>query len=134
MRNKKEPMTAHEYCPIRQTMKVLGKRWTILIIKELFYGKRKTLSFMDLRRRLPDVSTKVLSERLKEMADNNLIRRKVHEDTKPVRVTYSLTTKGKDACDILDVFREYGLKWGGKDTFDCSKYDCELCPRRKEDA
>ncbi|MBD3388983.1 MAG: transcriptional regulator [Candidatus Altiarchaeales archaeon] len=129
---KDEPMSAEEFCPIRQTIKLLGKRWTILIVKEIYFGKGRKLGFMELRRRLPDVSTKVLSERLKEMAEAKLVRRKEHRDSKPVRVTYTLTDKGKDACEILKVFKGYGLKWGGKDTFNCGDIDCELCPRRSE--
>lgn len=130
---KKTPLTPQEFCPIRQTIKLLGKRWTILIVKELYFAEERKMSFMDIRRALPDVSTKVLSERLKEMASADLVERKVHSEMKPIRVTYKLTEKGSDACDILQEFKTYGLKWGGHDTFDCSDSDCELCPRKEED-
>ncbi|MFH1055473.1 MAG: helix-turn-helix domain-containing protein [Candidatus Altiarchaeota archaeon] len=123
-----------EFCPIRQTVRLLGKQWTMLIISELNYGKRKKLSFMDLSRKLKSASSKVLSERLKEMAQDSLIRRRVDDTSKPARVYYSLTKKGRDACDILEEFKKYGLKWGDKRTVDCSTVECELCPRKDEAA
>ncbi len=118
------------YCPLKETLKLLGKRWTILIIKEIYYSKRKKLSFMELKRLLSGVSTKMLSERLKEMQENGLLERKVKDDVKPSRVYYLLTGKGGDACDILDALREYGKKWGGEKV-DCKKSDCELCIEKR---
>jgi DNA-binding HxlR family transcriptional regulator len=120
------------FCPIKQTINLLGKRWTILIIKEIYYSSRKRLGFMDLRRKLPDVSTKVLSQRLKEMVKEGMLRRSVNSKKIPVRIRYSLTEKGEDACRIIEEFRKYGLKWGSKETFDCSKTDCELCTKARE--
>ncbi|MFH1787991.1 MAG: helix-turn-helix domain-containing protein [Candidatus Altiarchaeota archaeon] len=130
---KEELLTPEVFCPVRQTLKMLGKRWTLLIIKEIYYSKNKKLSFMELKRRLGNVSTKVLSERLKEMADDSLINRKEREDLTPARVYYTLTGKGKDVCKIIDEFKEYGRKWGGKKTFDCKDMDCELCFKLREE-
>jgi len=127
----KTPLTPEEFCPIRHTLKVLGKRWTILIIKEIHYSRRGKLSFMELRKRLVNASSKVLSERLKDMAADNLVKRKVHADGIPVRVYYSLTPKGEDACNIIEDLKKYGLKWGEKDRFDCRNVDCELCRKNK---
>lgn len=118
------------FCPIRETLKILGKRWTILIIKEIYYSKPKRLSFMELKRLLGDVSTKMLSERLKEMGDTGLVERTVKDDVKPPRVYYSLTKKGEDSCDILDVLKEYGLKWGGEKV-NCKESECELCAEKR---
>ena len=125
---KKEELLQPEiFCPVRQTIKMLGKRWTMLIIKEIYYSKTKKLSFMELKRRLVNVSTKVLSERLKDMIEDELLERKEQKDLKPARVYYSLTSKGEDVCQIVNDFKEYGLKWGGNKTFDCKDMDCELC-------
>ena len=122
-------MQPEVFCPIRQTIKILGKRWTILIIKELYYGKKKTLGFMDLKKKLGNISAKVLSQRLTEMIDENLIKKRVHAKKTPVRVYYSLTEKGSDACDIIEGLKAYGLKWGGKYVNDCKDIDCELCEK-----
>jgi DNA-binding HxlR family transcriptional regulator len=116
------------YCPLKETLKLLGKRWTILIIKEIYFSKGKKLSFMELKRLLHDISTKMLSERLKEMNANMLVERRVKDDVKPARVYYSLTAKGDDACEILESMKKYGIKWGGN-KIDCEKEGktCELC-------
>jgi len=121
------------FCPMRQTIKILGKRWTILIIKEIYYSPKKKLGFMDLRRLMPDVSTKVLSQRLKEMVSDNLLKRKANNKVTPLRVNYSLTQKGKDACTIIEDFKAYGLKWASKNTRDCSEMDCELCSKKRQE-
>lgn len=122
-----EGLTIQEFCPFRQTIRILGKRWTILIIKEIFYSKGKTLRFTELKNRIGKVSTKVLSQRLKEMVADNLLNRIVKTDSAPSRVNYKLTSKGKDVCDIIKDFRKFGIKWGGGRTIDCKRMDCELC-------
>jgi len=133
MKSKRQKKLPPEiFCPVRQTIKILGKRWTILIIKEIYYSKGKKLSFMNLRRRLVNVSAKVLSGRLKEMADDGLIKRRVHADETPVKVNYSLTKKGRDTCKIIEDMKEYGQKWGGAETFDCTDRDCELCAEMRD--
>lgn len=129
---RRKRLAPEEFCPIRQTLKILGKRWTILIIKEIYYSKKKKLGFMDLRRKLSNVSSKVLSERLKEMEENKLIKKKVISDNIPLRVSYSLTSKGKDVCAIVEELRNYGLKWGGRGTINCENIDCELCAQKRE--
>jgi len=125
-------LTIEGFCPIRQTVRLLGKQWTMLIIKELYYAHWSRLSFMELSKTLKNASSKVLSERLKEMAKEGLVKRREVTDITPPRVYYYLTPKGKDACMILERFKDYGIRWGQKGTVDCSKVDCELCPRNKE--
>ena len=119
-------------CPVRETIRLLGKRWTILIIKEIFYSGGDSLGFMDLKRLLDNVSTKMLSERLKEMVADDLLNRREDDTVTPARVFYSLTNKGTDACHIIDAFRQYGLKWGKPDEIiDCSQINCELCIKKR---
>jgi DNA-binding HxlR family transcriptional regulator len=125
-------LKVEDFCPIRQTIRLLGKQWTLLIVKELYLSRWTRLSFMELSKKLKDASGKVLSERLKEMVTDGLINRKVHPGTKPARVYYSLTLKGKDSFRIIEAFRKYGLKWAHKGvTFDCSRMSCELCSDQK---
>jgi DNA-binding HxlR family transcriptional regulator len=126
-------LTPEEFCPTRQSIRILGKQWTLLIIKELYYARYMRLSFMDLSKKLKDSSSKVLSERLKEMAEDGIVRRKVVPDTNPPRVFYYLTKKGQDACHIIEAFKDYGIRWGSKDkTFDCKRVDCELCTKDRD--
>jgi DNA-binding HxlR family transcriptional regulator len=130
----KNVLKPEEFCPIRQTVRLLGRKWTMLVIKEIYYSKSQRQSFMELRRRLSGASAKVLSERLKEMANEGIVRRRVRDGEKPVRVFYTLSAKGKDACRIIEDLKKYGLKWGMKGTFNCENVDCELCERKRMDA
>ncbi|MDD5111758.1 MAG: helix-turn-helix domain-containing protein [Candidatus Altiarchaeota archaeon] len=132
MKKRDNRMSPEEFCPIRQTIKILGQRWTMLIIKEIYYSKGQRISFMDLRRRLVNASAKVLSERLKDMAADGLVRRRANTENTPMRVYYTLTQKGKDACHIIEGLKKYGLRWGKKGTFNCENVDCELCAKRRQ--
>jgi len=131
-KKKTRKLTPEEFCPIMHTLRILGKRWTMLIIKEIYYSQGQRISFMNLRRRLVNASAKVLSERLKDMADNGLVRRNARLDQKPVRVYYTLTQKGKDACKIIEDLKKYGLRWGARENFNCENMDCELCARKRD--
>lgn len=137
MKNKEKKvdiaLTPEEFCPTRQSIRILGKQWTLLIIKELYYARYRRLSFMGLSKKLNGASSKVLSERLKEMVTDGLIKRKEITEPKPGRVYYSLTQKGDDACRIIAEFKKYGLRWGQKTgTFDCKNVDCELCTKERD--
>ncbi len=129
---KKDFVQPEIVCPIRETLKLLGKRWTILVVKEIYYSQSMKRGFMDLKRGLDNISTKMLSERLKEMAQSDLVNRHVDSSKTPPRVNYTLTMKGRDVCKILSSFKEFGLKWGGKDKFDCKDHDCELCTHERQ--
>ena len=128
---KEAGLEPESFCPIRQTLKILGKKWTILIIKEIYYSKDHEIGFMDIKNGLFKISTKVLSQRRKEMQEEDVIYRRVDASKTPIRVYYSLTPKGDDACNIITDLKKYGLKWGDGD-FTCHEIDCELCDKKRE--
>ena len=70
---------------------LIGRRWTGAII---FVLLQKTCRFAALRAAIPDITDRMLSERLQELEEEGLVERTVVPDT-PVRVEYSLTKKGK---------------------------------------
>ena len=80
-----------EICASCSAWNLLGKRWTFLIIT-LLLGR--SLSFQELAKHTEGISAKVLSERLKELEREGVIRRQVH-DRRPIRVTYHLSAKGE---------------------------------------
>ncbi|MFH0862396.1 MAG: helix-turn-helix domain-containing protein [Candidatus Altiarchaeota archaeon] len=126
-------LSPEEFCPTRQSIRILGKQWTLLIIKELYFARYQRLAFMEISKKLKDASSKVLSERLKEMVQDGIVKRREMPDAKPPRVYYSITPKGRDACRIIGEFKKYGIKWGNKtETFDCKNYECELCTKQLE--
>ena len=94
-------------CPVEETANLLGKKWVILILRELLAGKRR---FNELLRSLKGISPGVLSNRLNEMEKIGIINRKVHAEV-PLRVEYSLTEKGQDLKDAIVCLAEWWMKW-----------------------
>src|SRR5688572_12844652 len=64
----------NQYCGLAYALDVIGERWTLLIIRELFPGPRR---FKDLVGGLPDISTNLLAERLKSLEERGVISRRV---------------------------------------------------------
>jgi len=93
-------------CPIEVVLSHLGKKWTIQIIRDLFKGKKRFSEFLDSN---PQISTKMLSLRLKELQKSVLIEKKITSTT-PVMIEYSLTEKGNALNKVLFQLAEFSLK------------------------
>ncbi len=93
-------------CPIEVALKFVGKKWSIQIIRDLFKGKKRFTEFLDSN---PQMSTKMLSLRLKELQNSGLIKKTVISDT-PVMIKYSLTQKGKNLNRVLFQLAEFSLR------------------------
>jgi DNA-binding HxlR family transcriptional regulator len=78
-------------CPIETTFKIIGKRWTVLTIREILIGNTQFNRFME---NIGGISPKVLTERLHELERLGIIRRRIVSEY-PVRVEYNLTERGK---------------------------------------
>ena len=84
-------------CPIEATFRIIGKRWTVLIIREILRGNTQFNRFME---NIQGISPKVLTERLRELEHLGIIRRRIVSEY-PVRVEYSLTDMGKGFEPVL---------------------------------
>jgi DNA-binding HxlR family transcriptional regulator len=93
-------------CPIEVALNILGKKWALQIIRDLFRGKGR---FSDFIKTNPQISTKMLSLRLKELQESGIINKSVVSTT-PVKIEYSLTRKGKELNRILFQLAEFSLK------------------------
>lgn len=92
-----------ELCPkFEGAMKLLGKRWNGLIITYLLAGKTR---FSEIEASLP-ISGRVLSERLKELEENGIVKREVYPEV-PVRIEYQLTQKGLAMDKIIKSIEEW---------------------------
>ncbi len=80
-------------------MKILEGRWKLLILFHLFGGK--VLRFSELERAIPAVSQKMLTQQLRQMENDGLVRRIVHQQVPP-KVEYALTDWGQALCPALD--------------------------------
>ncbi|MDD1712681.1 MAG: helix-turn-helix transcriptional regulator, partial [Methanoregulaceae archaeon] len=98
-------------CTVSQTVRYLSKRWTLLIILELYKGEEYTRRFSELRDALDGITPKVLSERLKELEDQEIITRHVDATAFPVRSEYALTESGLEIIGIIRDIKRWALKW-----------------------
>ena len=92
-------------CPVARTLDIIGERWTILLLRDLFLqGPRR---FQDFQESLAGVAPNTLSARLKAMEEQGLIARRVYSDHPP-RLEYQLTDKGKSLGPVLKALRKWG--------------------------
>lgn len=102
-------------CPIQFVLEIVGSKWAILILRELFVGSRRTHEFLEA---LPGISTKTLTARLRELENYGLVTRKVYPEVPP-RVEYSLTAKGFEIQPVIMSLKNLGEKWLEQDACDC---------------
>lgn len=107
-------------------MKYLTKKWTLLVILELYKGKAHTRRFGELKDSLPGITSKVLSARLKELEAEGLIQRHVETENFPVKSEYILTGSGLEIVDIIKGMKRWALKWK-IDNIACGNQACEKC-------
>jgi len=106
-------------CPINNTLNIIGKRFTILILRNMINGKQNR--FNQFLNSIEESNPKTLSVRLREMEKYGLIKRKVYPNEKPVRVEYHPVEKGLELQPILDMMAAYSLKYCSKDVFKDAK-------------
>lgn len=94
-------------CPVEQTARIIGNRWTPLIVRDLAEG---CLRFSELERSLGGISPKTLSERLKRMEEAGVVDRHCFAEVPP-RVEYSLTDKGHALLPVIESMRAFGTTW-----------------------
>lgn len=96
-----------DLCPVNETIKIIGKKWYLILLHELTKGPR---GFNELRRSVRGISAKVLSESLQHLDRKGLVARRVHSES-PIRVEYSLTQKGAELEQLFGAMAAWGTKW-----------------------
>jgi DNA-binding HxlR family transcriptional regulator len=100
-------MPKKQACPICETLRLLGGKWDIMVIRYLLEGPKR---FAELKEAIPDLSSKSLSVTLKQLIAKGMIVREVNSDF-PVSVVYSLTQKGTEMKAVITAMRDWGKKW-----------------------
>lgn len=95
-----------QLCPIARTLDILGDRWTMLILRDLFFGRTKFSEFLEHSPRMP---TRMLSERLKSLEANGLIERRVYS-AHPLRAEYHLTELGRSVEPVIEAVVMWGVE------------------------
>jgi DNA-binding HxlR family transcriptional regulator len=93
-------------CPIETTFRIIGKRWTVLIIREILMGHTQFNRFIE---NIEGITPKVLTERLRELEHLGIIKRRIVSDY-PVRVEYSLTDLGREFETVLLSAASFSMK------------------------
>ena len=91
-------------CPVEVTLKLMGNKWKILIIRDLLDGTKR---FGELKKSVGNITQKVLTSNLRSMEESGLLIRKVYAQVPP-KVEYSLTDTGYSLKPILDSMAKWG--------------------------
>ncbi len=97
------------FCPkFHHAVELIGRRWTGVIIRAMLNGVER---FTDLSNTIPDISDRMLSERLKELEEEGIVEKKVVAAT-PVRIEYHLTPKGWALARVIRDISAWAEEWG----------------------
>jgi len=94
-------------CPIANAARLLGDRWTLVILRDLAHGARR---FSELEDASGGISPRTLADRLRQMESQGLITRESFREIPP-RVQYSLTLKGEATLPVIEALRTFGDSW-----------------------
>ncbi|WP_316506577.1 helix-turn-helix domain-containing protein [Nitrosopumilus sp.] len=94
-------------CPIDNTFKIIGKKFTVHILRDMYM--RNNTRFNQFLHTIEGVNSNTLAARLKEMEKGKLIKKRIYHET-PIRIEYSLTDKGRDTIPILEQMAAFSLK------------------------
>ncbi|MEE8057251.1 MAG: helix-turn-helix domain-containing protein [Pseudomonadales bacterium] len=93
-------------CPVTCALDILGDKWTLIVVRDMFLGKR---TYSELQNGTEKIPTNILADRLKRLEAGGIIRKEPYQQ-RPVRYGYHLTQKGKDLGPVLQEL----IKWGCK--------------------
>jgi DNA-binding HxlR family transcriptional regulator len=94
-------------CPVACALDIVGDRWTLLVIRDLMFGRSRFKDFIASPEGIP---TNILSERLDRLIRHGLAEQVPAEDG-TMRLGYRLTEKGHSLSPVLEAMRDWGLKW-----------------------
>lgn len=99
------------HCSVARALDVVGERWSLLILRDAFYGVTR---FDDFQRDL-GVARNILTDRLTKLVASNVLE-KVQYEERPPRFEYKLTDKGRDLLPVLLAMMHWGDKWSSANT------------------
>ena len=101
-------MSQESVCPkYHKAVELIGRRWTGAIISAMLAGKSR---YHEIRENVPDISDRMLAERLRELEAEGVVERNVFPTT-PVRIEYELTDKGRALEAAIVAIGDWASKW-----------------------
>ncbi|MDA1904969.1 helix-turn-helix domain-containing protein [Bacillus cereus] len=97
-------MNQNDNCPIATTLDVIGGKWKVHILCVLMDGKMRT---NEIRREIPNITQKVLTQQLRQLEADGIIHRAVYQEVPP-KVEYTISDYGKSLIQIMDELCEWG--------------------------
>ena len=94
-------------CPVATTVQLIGNKWKLLIIRNLLRAPQR---FSELKRTIPGISQKVLTDNLRALEADGLIDREVFAEVPP-RVVYSISALGDALRPIIDAMQAWGTEY-----------------------
>ncbi|MCE7869763.1 transcriptional regulator [bacterium CPR1] len=93
-------------CPLANALDLLGDRWTLLVLRDLFMGKRRFGDFLESPEK---IATNILSERLRRLEEAGLVEKRRYQE-RPAREEYRLTSRGAETLPIIQA----AVRWATK--------------------
>ena len=106
-----EPNKKSYYCHFELTLDIIGGKWKPLIL--YFIGMNKVLRYRELRRKIPNISERMLTRQLRDLEKNKLVNREIYREVPP-KVEYSLTTTGESLMPILKELQVWGMAYNNE--------------------
>ena len=115
-----------ETCTVHKTVDYISKKWTLLILLEIYKGESSKKRYSEIKKSLPDITPKILSSRLKELETQGLLTKHIDTSNFPIKCEYTLTKSGLDLIGIIKDIKHWALRWNIKNDA-CEQLDCKQC-------
>ncbi|MCA9460172.1 MAG: helix-turn-helix transcriptional regulator [Nanoarchaeota archaeon] len=99
-------------CLLYKNLDFLGKKWTIFILLKFYEEKCDSISYSMLKKDLPGITSKIISERLNELVKENILINEKKIVNKVLNSNYKLSQSGEELKDIVIALRDWGKKYG----------------------
>ena len=115
-------------CPIANVAGFLGKRWTIVVMAELYRGREQWKRYSHVKKGVRGITPKMLAMRLRELEKEGIIERRVSTDEMPMKSEYRLTERGREFMDVVIHLKGWALKWkvGNSHCENATCFECSI--------
>ncbi len=118
--------TMDENCTVYKTLDYISKKWSLLILLEIYKGVNSRKRYSEIKNKIPEITPKILSSRLKELEKEGFITKHIDAANFPVKSEYALTKIGLDFIGIIKDIKNWSLRWKIHNKV-CEQLDCKNC-------